>query len=95
MNYTKAGADAPGTSEAPQNRRGRRLAAREAAKPPTRYLTLPEAAKVAGVSGRSLERLRAAGEGPPIIKIGAAVRYPERELHAWLEAKITGKAAVS
>jgi predicted DNA-binding transcriptional regulator AlpA len=38
-------------------------------------------------STRKLERHRVAGDGPPYVKLGALVRYPEDELDAWIKSR--------
>lgn len=53
-------------------------------------LTEFEAADRLGLSTRTLQRLRARGEGPPFFKYGSgrtsAVRYGVAELEAWRQA---------
>lgn len=51
-------------------------------------LTPREAAERLRCSERKLERHRLAGDGPPFVKFGAAVRYPLDELNAWLAAHL-------
>jgi predicted DNA-binding transcriptional regulator AlpA len=49
------------------------------------YLLTPrEMAKHLQCSERKLERHRLMGDGPPFVKIGAAIRYPLSELEKWL-----------
>jgi predicted DNA-binding transcriptional regulator AlpA len=45
-----------------------------------------ETAARAGLAPATLAKLRVRGGGPPFVKLGAKVLYPETELHAWLEA---------
>jgi predicted DNA-binding transcriptional regulator AlpA len=52
------------------------------------YLTTGEASRLTGLSPAWFERSRWAGGGPPFVKLGAAVRYPVDELHAWMRARI-------
>lgn len=47
-------------------------------------LTPRETAKHLRCSERKLERHRLVGDGPPFVKIGAAIRYPLSELEKWL-----------
>ena len=47
-------------------------------------LTTRETAKHLRCSDRKLERHRLVGDGPPFVKIGAAIRYPLSELEKWL-----------
>jgi hypothetical protein len=39
-------------------------------------------------SERTLERHRAVGDGPPYIKLGALIRYPDDELEAWIRSRM-------
>ncbi len=51
-----------------------------------------------GISGRTWERRRSDGSGPPFIHIGAAVRYPSDTLREWIRAnavKSTSAATVA
>ena len=49
------------------------------------YLLTPrETAQYLRCSERKLERHRLVGDGPPFVKIGAAIRYPLGELKKWL-----------
>jgi predicted DNA-binding transcriptional regulator AlpA len=50
-------------------------------------LTQTETAEWLGIDIRTLQRRRAAGEGPRAIKIGRAVRYRRRDVERWLEGK--------
>jgi len=58
-----------------------------------------EAAYIAGLSPRTLEKLRVAGGACPYVSLGRAVRYRRRDLLAWIEGKVrrstsdTGRAA--
>ena len=49
-------------------------------------LSLDEAAHVAGVSRRKLERLIEAGRGPATYRLGSRIRVLRRVLTAWVEA---------
>lgn len=57
----------------------------------TRYLTESEAAEISGMSKAWFSRARWAGTGPAFVKMGTgrkgAVRYDERTLRAWFEAR--------
>jgi len=55
---------------------------------PPAYLSTIEAARVIGLSVAWFERSRWAGDGPPFIKLGRAVRYPRDELDAWMRARL-------
>jgi len=53
-----------------------------------RYLSTTEAAQITGLSAAWFERSRWAGNGPPFVKLGRAVRYPSDELHAWMRSHL-------
>lgn len=50
---------------------------------PPRYLRTPEAARLLGLSGRTLEKHRTYGTGPAYRKLGGRVVYSVDELQAW------------
>jgi predicted DNA-binding transcriptional regulator AlpA len=50
-----------------------------------RYLRTPDAAKVVGLSIRTLEKHRIYGTGPRYSKLGGRVVYSIEDLHAWVE----------
>jgi predicted DNA-binding transcriptional regulator AlpA len=52
---------------------------------PPRYLKTPEAARLLGLSGRTLERHRTYGTGPRYSKLGGRVIYRLEDLQAWVE----------
>lgn len=51
---------------------------------PPRYLRTPEAARVLGLSHRTLEKHRTYGTGPAYRKIGGRVVYDPADLQAWV-----------
>jgi len=53
------------------------------------FLTLEELAERWRVSGRTLERWRAAGEGPPWVRLKGRVIYPAAGVHAYERARLT------
>ena len=53
----------------------------------TALLTTAQAAERVCRSARTLERFRAAGEGPKYLKIGRWVRYRAEDLDEWLETR--------
>jgi predicted DNA-binding transcriptional regulator AlpA len=57
-----------------------------AAGSPPRYLRTPEAARIVGLSIRTLEKHRIYGTGPRYFKLGGRVVYRLEELHAWVES---------
>ncbi|MCZ4288442.1 helix-turn-helix transcriptional regulator [Hoeflea alexandrii] len=50
---------------------------------PPRYLRTPEAARLLGLSGRTLEKHRTYGTGPAYRKLGGRVVYSVDDLQAW------------
>ena len=52
---------------------------------PPRYLRTPEAARLLGLSGRTLEKHRTFGTGPKYRKIGGRVVYAIDDLKAWAD----------
>ena len=52
---------------------------------PPRYLRTPEAARLLGLSARTLEKHRTYGTGPGYSKIGGRVVYRVDVLQSWVE----------
>jgi hypothetical protein len=52
---------------------------------PPRFLRTPEAARVLGLSGRTLEKHRTYGTGPIYKKIGGRVVYALPDLQSWAD----------
>jgi predicted DNA-binding transcriptional regulator AlpA len=52
---------------------------------PPRLLRTPEAARLLGLSGRTLEKHRIYGTGPKYRKIGGRVVYALDDLKAWAD----------
>ncbi|MGQ9370696.1 helix-turn-helix transcriptional regulator [Azospirillum sp. ST 5-10] len=52
---------------------------------PPRFLRTPEAARLLGLSGRTLEKHRVYGTGPRYRKIGGRVVYAVDDLKAWAD----------
>lgn len=44
-------------------------------------------AEIVGLAPATLAKRRVNGDGPPFVKLGARVLYPEKELHTWIEAR--------
>ena len=55
---------------------------------PDDMLTTAEAAKVVGLSPRSLERYRVTGEGPLYYKLGRRVLYRRGDLVTWMRERV-------
>lgn len=53
--------------------------------PTQRYLRTPEAARVLGLSGRTLEKHRTYGTGPTYRKLGGRIVYHPDDLQAWAD----------
>ena len=53
----------------------------------TQLLTDRDVAAVTGLARSTLAKLRLRGDGPRFVKIGAAVRYREDDVQAWLAAQ--------
>jgi predicted DNA-binding transcriptional regulator AlpA len=53
-----------------------------------RLLTPREAADFLRVSESWLAKARMAGDGPPYIKVGRSVRYPEGALLQWMKSHL-------
>ena len=53
---------------------------------PPRYLRTPDAAKVVGLSIRTLEKHRIYGTGPRYSKLGGRVVYSIGDLQAWVNS---------
>lgn len=52
---------------------------------PERFLRTPEAGRLLGLSGRTLEKHRTYGAGPTYRKIGGRVVYAVADLQDWAE----------
>lgn len=70
----------------------RAKATRTSAIDPDKLYTTPEVAKIFRMSGRTFERQRVQGDGPPFVKLGngsrARVVYRGADLIAWIESQI-------
>lgn len=53
-------------------------------------LTEAQAADVLRVSPRTLQGWRHRGDGPPFVKLGAAVRYRRVDLRRYIAASVRG-----
>ena len=60
---------------------------------PQRYLRTPDAARLVGLSIRTLEKHRIYGMGPRYSKLGGRVVYRVEDLQAWVDS--AGKASTS
>ncbi len=68
---------------------------------PPRYLRTPEAARLLGLSGRTLEKHRTFGTGPVYRKLGGRIVYAVDDLQAWADRGLrqstsdTGRGVIS
>lgn len=51
-------------------------------------LTQKDAARLLGLSVRTLERHRHAGTGPAYVRLGHLIRYRQNDVAAWLEGNL-------
>jgi predicted DNA-binding transcriptional regulator AlpA len=58
---------------------------------PDRLLTASEASSQAGISRRLLYLLMRGGQFPRQVHIGAAARWSEREVQAWIAERLAGR----
>ncbi|MEL6291685.1 MAG: helix-turn-helix domain-containing protein [Pseudomonadota bacterium] len=76
----------------PSSERSGAKAAQTSAIDPNKLYTTPEVAKIFRMSGRTFERQRVQGDGPPFVKLGngsrARVVYRGADLIAWIESQI-------
>ncbi|WP_029260306.1 helix-turn-helix transcriptional regulator [Microbacterium sp. Cr-K29] len=59
-----------------------------------RLLTIDELAAYLDVPRRTLDGWRARKVGPPFVKFGKSVRYPEHALLRWMDACMNGDSDV-
>ena len=52
-----------------------------------RFLTVVEAARIVGLSSRTLDRYRTSGEGPAYYKFSNVVRYRLEDIQAWADLR--------
>lgn len=52
-----------------------------------KYIREAEAADIVGLAPSTLTRYRSTGDGPPFVKVGRVIRYPEDKLLEWLEGR--------
>lgn len=55
-----------------------------------RMLDIDELSNYLGVPKRTLDGWRSRKSGPPYVKFGKAVRYPEHRLMRWLDERLDG-----
>lgn len=59
-----------------------------------RLLSIDELAAYLGVPRRTLDGWRLRRVGPPFVKFGKTVRYPEHALRRWMDDCISGNSDV-
>ena len=52
--------------------------------PLVKLLTDRDVSAVTGAARSTLAKMRLRGDGPPFVRVGVSVRYPEDSLRAWL-----------
>ncbi len=60
---------------------------------PPRYLRTPEAARLLGLSSRTMEKHRCYGTGPRYSKIGGRVVYRVDDIEAWVDRGAKGSTS--
>lgn len=56
------------------------------AEPLVKLLTDRDVAAVTGAARSTLAKMRLRGDGPPFVRVGVSVRYPEDALREWMAA---------
>ncbi|MFZ3592239.1 helix-turn-helix transcriptional regulator [Streptomyces sp. BH104] len=56
--------------------------------PPPGYVWTPEAARLTGLSIKTLWNYSTQGKGPKVARIGRKLAYPIAELEAWRDAEL-------
>ena len=56
----------------------------------TTLLNEHDVARITGLSVQTVRRWRLLRQGPPFIKLGAAVRYKPEAISVWLESRPSG-----
>ena len=51
-----------------------------------KLLTDHEVSRITGAARSTLAKMRLRGDGPPFVRVGASVRYPEDSLRHWVAA---------
>jgi len=55
---------------------------------PPEYVSPSEASALTAIPMKTLEGMRSKRTGPPYVKIGSSVRYPLRDLRAWMQSHL-------
>ena len=51
-----------------------------------KFLSDRDVAELTGTARSTLAKMRLRGDGPPFVRVGASVRYPEDALREWQSA---------
>ncbi len=51
------------------------------------HITAADAAASLNLTENALAKMRLTGDGPPFVKIGRRVRYPQSQFQDWLDAR--------
>ena len=54
--------------------------------PLVKFLTERDVAELTGTARSTLSKMRLRGDGPPFVRVGVSVRYPEDDLREWQSA---------
>jgi len=55
-----------------------------------RLLTIEQLSEYLGIPVPTLRDWRVDGSGPPAVKLGRAIRYPESRVRIWIEERLDG-----
>ena len=61
--------------------------------PPSLYESVESLARRTGTNVDYWNRLRSLGGGPPYVKVGRLVRYPCRDVDAWMAERLRDRTA--
>jgi excisionase family DNA binding protein len=56
-------------------------------------LTQRQAAAVLGLSERTLERMRVAGNGPRFVRMGRSIRYRPADIESWVAGRVVSSTS--
>ena len=59
------------------------------------HLMAEEAAAALRLTENALAKMRHSGDGPPFLKIGRRVRYPQVQFQEWLDARYVASTSAS
>jgi excisionase family DNA binding protein len=56
-------------------------------------LTQRQAAAVLGLSERTVERMRVAGNGPRFVRMGRSIRYRPADIENWIASRVVSSTS--